>query len=135
MVNKIILVGRVGKDVAMRYTPSGVMQASFSMATTETWKDKAGTKQEKTEWHNIVAWQKLAEICGEYVTKGMLLYIEGKVTYRQWDGKDGAKHYITEIVAGMMKMLGGGQKKEEKPQESQQAGQPAAGQDDDQIPF
>lgn len=133
MVNRCILVGRVGKDAVMRYTPGGDAQASFSLATTETWKDKAGAKQEKTEWHNIVAWKKLAEICGQYVTKGMLLYIEGKITYRQWDGKDGAKHYMTEIVAGVMKMLGGGQKKEEKPQESQQSGQPS-GQDDD-IPF
>ena len=133
MVNKIILVGRVGKDPVMRYTPGGAAQANFSMATTETWKDKAGAKQERVEWHQIIAWQKLAEICGQYVTKGMLLYIEGKVTYRQWDGKDGTKHYITEIVAGTMKMLGGVQKKEEKPQDANPVGQPA-GQDDD-IPF
>jgi single-strand DNA-binding protein len=133
MVNKVILVGRVGKDAVMRYTPGGAAQANFSMATTETWKDKAGAKQEKTEWHQIVAWQKLAEICGEYVTKGMLLYIEGKISYRQWDGKDGTKHYITEIVAGVMKMLGGGQKKEDKPQETTQQG-PSV-QDDSDIPF
>jgi single-strand DNA-binding protein len=133
MVNKVILVGRVGKDAVMRYTPGGAAQANFSMATTETWKDKAGAKQEKVEWHQIVAWQKLAEICGEYVTKGMLLYIEGKISYRQWDGKDGTKHYITEIVAGVMKMLGGGQKKEDKPQETTQQG-PSV-QDDSDIPF
>ena len=133
MVNKVILVGRVGKDAVMRYTPGGAAQANFSMATTETWKDKAGAKQEKTEWHQIIAWQKLAEICGEYVTKGMLLYIEGKISYRQWDGKDGTKHYITEIVAGVMKMLGGGQKKEDKPQETTQQG-PSV-QDDSDIPF
>jgi len=133
MVNKIILVGRVGKDPVMRYTPGGAAQANFSMATTETWKDKAGAKQERVEWHQIVAWQKLAEICGEYVTKGMLLYIEGKISYRQWDGKDGTKHYITEIVAGVMKMLGGGQKKEDKPQETTQQG-PSV-QDDSDIPF
>jgi single-strand DNA-binding protein len=133
MVNKVILVGRVGKDAVMRYTPGGAAQANFSMATTETWKDKAGAKQERVEWHQIVAWQKLAEICGEYVTKGMLLYIEGKISYRQWDGKDGTKHYITEIVAGVMKMLGGGQKKEDKPQETTQQG-PSV-QDDSDIPF
>ncbi|MCZ7403705.1 MAG: single-stranded DNA-binding protein [Candidatus Methanoperedens sp.] len=116
MVNKIIIIGRVGKDASLRYTPSGVANASFSVATSESWKDKENKKQEKTEWHNVIAWRKLAEICGEYVTKGMLVYIEGKITYRSYEDKGGVKHDITEIVADTMKMLGGGKAKQEKEQ-------------------
>jgi single-strand DNA-binding protein len=138
MINKCILVGRVGKDAMVRYTQGGTPQASFSLCTTETWKNKEGAKQEKNEWHQIVAWGKLAEICGEYVTKGMLLYIEGKVTYRQWEGKEGEKHFITEIVTNVMKMLGGGNPKAIPPKENQEPKDQAPGptaQDDEDIPF
>ncbi len=113
MVNKVILLGRVGKEPEVRYTPSGSAVATFSIATTESWKDKGGKKTEKTEWHNIVAWRKLGEICGEYVKKGNLLYVEGKIQTREWEDKGGNKRNTTEIVIHEMKMLGGGKKQQE----------------------
>ena len=125
MVNKVVLVGRIGKAPELKYIQSGAAVANFSLATSETWKDKGGTKQERTEWHNIIAWNKLAEICGEYVTKGMTVFIEGKLQTRSWEDKNGGKRQTTEIVADTIKMLGGGKPKE--------TGAPAAeGQD---IPF
>lgn len=111
MVNKVILIGRVGKDPELRYSPNGTEVANFSVATTESWKNKDGEKQEKTEWHNIVAWKNLAKICAEYVSKGMLVYIEGKIATRSWEDKQGVKRYSTEIIADTMKMLGGGKGK------------------------
>ncbi|MBI5561340.1 MAG: single-stranded DNA-binding protein [Deltaproteobacteria bacterium] len=105
-VNKVILIGHLGKDPEIRYTPSGMAVANFSMATTENWKDKEGGKQEKTEWHRIVAFGKLAEICGEYLSKGKQVYVEGRIQTRAWDDKDGNKKYTTEIVANQMQMLG-----------------------------
>ena len=106
MINKVILVGNLGRDPEMRYTPNGMAVANFSIATTERWKDKAsGEKQEKTEWHRIVAWGRLGEVCGEYLSKGRQVYIEGKLQTRQWE-KDGVTRYTTEIVANEMKMLG-----------------------------
>jgi len=107
MLNKVMLIGYVGKDVELRYTPAGAPIANFSLATSERWKSKTGEKVEKTEWHKIVAFNKLAEICGEYLTKGKLVYIEGKVQTRSWEDKDGIKRYSTEIVANNMTMLGG----------------------------
>ncbi len=130
MVNKVILVGRVGKSPELQYTQGGAGVAKFSIATTETWKDKNGAKQEKTEWHNVVAWNKLGEICAEYVTKGMLVYIEGKLQTRSWDDRNGGKRYSTEIVADTMKMLGGG-----KPKESHQESSGAPPAEDQDIPF
>ena len=105
-VNKVILVGRLGKDPELRYTPSGTAVATFSMATTENFKDRDGNRQEKTEWHNIVAWRQLAEICGKFLHKGKQVYIEGKIQTRSYDDRDGNKRYITEIVADQMQMLG-----------------------------
>ncbi|MFZ3072764.1 MAG: single-stranded DNA-binding protein [Thermodesulfobacteriota bacterium] len=105
-VNKVILVGNLGKDPELRYAPSGMAIANFSIATTETWKDKSGAKQDKTEWHKIVAFNKLAEICGEYLNKGKQVYIEGRIQTRQWEDKDGNKRYTTEIVASTMQFLG-----------------------------
>jgi len=105
MVNKAILVGRLGKDPEVRYTPDGAMITSFSLATDEQWKDKNGEKVQKTEWHNIVTFGKLAEICGNYLAKGLLVYIEGRIRTRSWEGKDGVKRYTTEITATDMKML------------------------------
>ena len=105
-VNKAILVGRLGKDPEIRYTPSGTAIANFTMATSENYKDKDGQKQERTEWHRIVAFGKLAEICGEYLAKGKQVYIEGRIQTRSWDDKDGNKKYMTEIVANTMQMLG-----------------------------
>ena len=105
-VNKVILVGNLGKDPELRYTPSGTAVATFSLATTERYKDRDGNRQEKTEWHNIVAWRQLAEICGKFLHKGKQVYIEGKIQTRSYDDRDGNKRYITEIVADQMQMLG-----------------------------
>ena len=105
-VNKVLLIGRVGKDPDVRYMPSGEAIVNFSIATSESWKDKSGEKQEKTEWHNIVAFKKLAEIIVEYVKSGALLYIEGKLTTEKWQDKEGKDRYTTKIIANDMKMLG-----------------------------
>lgn len=106
-INKVILIGRLGKDPEVRYTPSGVAVANFSIATSEEWKDKdTGEKQERTEWHKIVAWRRLGEICGEYLHKGREVYIEGKLQTRPWEDRDGNKRYTTEVVANVMQMLG-----------------------------
>ncbi len=105
-VNKVILVGRLGGDPEMRYTANGAAVANFSMATSENWTNKEGEKQEKTEWHKIVAFRKLAEICGEYLNKGKQVYIEGKIQTRKWEDKDGNNRYTTEVVANQMQMLG-----------------------------
>lgn len=105
-VNKVILVGNLGRDPEVRYTKSGQAVASFSLATSESWKGKDGNKEEKTEWHRIVAWGKLGEICGEYLNKGKQVYIEGRLQTREWDDKDGNKRSTTEIVANNMTMLG-----------------------------
>ena len=105
-VNKVILVGRLGRDPEVRYTPSGSAVANFSIATSEEWKDKGtGEKQEKTEWHRIVAWKRLGEICGEYLSKGSQIYVEGKLQTREWEDRDGNKKYTTEIIAQSMQML------------------------------
>lgn len=105
-VNKVILVGNLGKDPELRYTPAGAAVATFSLATTERFKGKDGQMQEKTEWHNIVAWRQLAEICGKFLHKGKQVYIEGRIQTRSYDDRDGNKRYITEIVADQMQMLG-----------------------------
>jgi len=105
-VNKVILVGRLGKDPEIRSTPSGTSVAKFSIATDDRYTDKSGEKQERTEWHNITAWGKLAEICGQYLKKGKLVYIEGSIRTDSWDDKEtGQKRYRTEIVANAMQML------------------------------
>ena len=98
-VNKVILVGRVGKDPEVRYTSGGDSVAMFSLATSESWKDAGGEKKEKTEWHNIVAWKKLAELAKNYLPKGSLVYIEGKLQTRKWTDNDNNTRYTTEIVA------------------------------------
>ncbi|NOQ42487.1 MAG: single-stranded DNA-binding protein [Desulfuromusa sp.] len=105
-VNKVILVGNLGKDPELRYTPSGTAVVTFSLATTERYKDRDGNKQTKTEWHNIVAWMQLAEICGKYLHKGKQIYIEGKIQNRSYDDRDGNKRYISEVVVNEMQMLG-----------------------------
>ena len=105
MVNKVILVGRLGKDPEIRYTPDGAMVTNFTIATDESWKDKNGEKVQKTEWHRIVTFRKLAEICGKYLSKGKLVFIEGKIQTRSWEDKDGNRRSTTEIVANNMQML------------------------------
>ena len=109
-VNKVILVGRLGRDPEVRYTPSGTAVANFSIATSEQWTNKDGEKQERTEWHKIVAWKRLGEICGEYLHKGSQIYIEGRLQTRDWEDRDGNKRYTTEVIAQNMQMLGSADK-------------------------
>lgn len=105
-VNKVILIGRLGKDPETRYMPNGEAVTNAALATSENWKDKTGEKQEKTEWHNLVFYRRLAEIAGEYLKKGSQVYIEGKLQTRKWE-KDGVTRYTTEIIVNEMTMLGG----------------------------
>ncbi len=111
-VNKVILVGSLGRDPEVRFMPNGEAVANFSIATTDSWKDKSGAKQEKTEWHNIVMYRKLAEIAGEYLKKGRPVYIEGRLQTRKWQTKEGQDRYTTEIIADSMQMLGGNRDKD-----------------------
>jgi len=105
-INKAILIGNLGRDPEVRYTTDGTAVASFSIATSENWTDKAsGEKKERTEWHRIVAWRRLGEICGEYLSKGRQVYVEGKLQTRSWE-KDGVTRYTTEIVASVVQFLG-----------------------------
>jgi single-strand DNA-binding protein len=105
MVNKAMLIGRLGKDPEVRYTPDGTMVTNFNLATDEQWKDKSGEKVQKTEWHRIVTFGKLAEICGNYLVKGKLIFVEGRIQTRSWEDKDGVKRFTTEIIASNMQML------------------------------
>ncbi len=105
-VNKVILIGNLGQDPELRSTPSGTSVATFTLATNETWTDKDGARQERTEWHRIVAWAKLAEICAQYLQKGRQVYIEGRLTTRSWEDRQGNQRKTTEIVAQNMQMLG-----------------------------
>jgi len=105
-VNKVILIGNLGADPEVRFTPSGQAVANFRIATSESWTDKNGQKQERTEWHRIVVWGKLAELCGEYLAKGRQCYIEGRLQTREWTDKEGKKNYTTEVVANQVQFLG-----------------------------
>ncbi len=104
-VNKVILIGNLGKDPEIRTTPQGTTLARFSVATSTTWKDASGAKQERTEWHDIVAWEKLAQICGEYLHKGKMVYVEGSLQTRSWEDQAGQKRYKTEVKASNVVML------------------------------
>ncbi len=145
-VNKVILVGNLGRDPEVRYSPNGQAVANVTLATSESWKDKnTGEKQEKTEWHRIVFFGRLAEIVGEYLKKGAQIYVEGRLQTRKWQDKDGKDRYTTEIVANDMQMLGSrsgaGQPSDNLNQDQPPASQgtknaPAtAGDFDDDIPF
>jgi single-strand DNA-binding protein len=105
-LNKVLLIGNLGKDPEVRFTPDGSPVASFSIATGETWTDKSGIRQERTEWHNIVAWNKLADLAKRYLVKGRQVYIEGRIRTREWDDRDGNKRRTTEIIATNMVLLG-----------------------------
>ena len=109
-LNKVMLIGNLGKDPEVRYTPGGQPVANFNIATNEAWTDKQGQKQERTEWHRIVVWGKVAELCGEYLSKGRQVYIEGRLQTREWTNKEGAKQYTTEIVANQVLFLAGGER-------------------------
>lgn len=107
-VNKIILLGRLGQDPELKYTPSGAAVCNFSLATTEAWTDKAsGQKQERTEWHRVVVWGKLAELCNQYLAKGRQAFVEGRLQTRSWDDASGNKRYTTEIMASTIQFIGG----------------------------
>ena len=156
-VNKVILVGNLGRDPEMRFMPNGEAVCNFSIATTDSWKDKSGQKQERTEWHNIVIYRKLAEIAGEYLKKGRPVYIEGRLQTRKWQTKEGQDRYTTEIIADQMQMLGGREggggsssydasdedqsrpQQTSRPAQAAPANQPASGGDfdafEDDIPF
>ncbi len=106
-LNKVMLIGRLGQDPEFKMTPSGNGVCNFSVATSENWTDKSGEKQERTEWHRIVVWGKLAELCNQYLSKGRQAYIEGKLQTRSWEDKEGQKRYTTEIVANTVQFLSG----------------------------
>ena len=129
-VNKVILIGNLGSDPELRYTPSGVPVANFRIATNEVWVNQDGERGERTEWHRIVAWRKLAETCGEYLSKGKQVYIEGKIRTRSWEDRDGNKRYTTEIVADNIQMLGS----KDKPTVDSSPQDPGFSSEDD-IPF
>lgn len=118
-VNKVILLGRLGKDPELKYTPSGAPVCNFTMATSENWMDKSGQKQEKTEWHRIVVWGKLAEVSNQYLAKGRQVFIEGRLQTRSWDDKNGQKQYTTEINATTVQFIG------DRPQGTTQVNQSA----------
>ena len=142
-VNKVILVGNLGRDAELRYTPGGSPVATLNLATTEIWNDKAGQRQEKTEWHRIVLWGKTAESLNEYLTKGKQIYVEGRLQTRQWDDKDGNKRYTTEIRGDRIVLLGGGgggggsrqQSRATAAPSEDPMGEPVSELTDDDIPF
>lgn len=107
-LNKVMIIGRLGSNPELRYTPSGMAVANFSLATNEYWSDKSGERQERTEWHRVVVWGKQAETANQYLSKGRQAYIEGRLQTRQWEDKDGNKKYTTEVVASNIQFLGGG---------------------------
>ena len=142
-LNKVILIGRLGRDPECRYLPNGDAVCNFSIATSESWKDQSGQKKERTEWHNITLYRKLAEIAAQYLQKGSLVYLEGRIQSRKYTGKDGIERTTYEIVCSEMKMLGGKAEGVEgqqhtppPPQARQQADAPVPQDDiDDLIPF
>ncbi|MFC1565284.1 single-stranded DNA-binding protein [candidate division KSB1 bacterium] len=105
-VNKVILIGNLGQDPELKYMPNGDAVCNFTIATTDSWKNREGEQQDRTEWHRIVAFRRLAEICGEYLKKGKQVFVEGRIRTRSWDDKDGIKRYTTEVIADSMTMLG-----------------------------
>ena len=139
MVNRAILIGRLGRDPELRHTSSGTAVANFSVATDEFWNDPQGERQRRTEWHNVVVWSRLAEICNQYLTKGKLVFIEGRIQTREWDDRDGNKRRTTEIVASDMRMLGSREENQATGSAPAQTAKPEPKMDpgitDDDIPF
>ena len=147
MVNKVILIGNLGRDPEVRTTPNGQTVASFTLATSRKWKDKDGNRQEQTEWHNIVVWGRQAETAGQYLTKGKQLYVEGRLQTRSWEDRtSGEKRYKTEVVCDNFQMLGGrgdsggsrsggGDHGHTEPDDQHFQGGGGGGMDDDDIPF
>jgi single-strand DNA-binding protein len=141
MLNKVILIGRLGKDPEVRYMPNGEAVCNFSVATSESWKDQSGQRQERIEWHNITMYRRLAEIAGQYLKKGSQVYLEGKIQSRKYQGKDGIERTAYDIIVNEMKMLGGGnseqQAQAETPTPPRRQAAPAAPVEyiDDDVPF
>lgn len=134
MLNQVSLIGRVGKDPEIKQFDNGNKVANFTLATSEKYKDKDGNKQEKTEWHSIAIWGKLADVVESYVKKGSLLYLSGKISYRGYES-DGQKKYFTEIIASQMTMLGGNANANKEANDSQPANPVASDNGDDDLPF
>ena len=147
-VNKVILIGNLGADPEVRYTPDGAPVANFNLATSESWNDRtSGEKQERTEWHRLVLWRKLAEIAGQYLKKGSKIYVEGKLQTRSWEDQSGQKRYTTEIVVNELQMLdsrgegggggggGGGGTRDPGAAAQPEYGPPPGGGEDDDLPF
>ena len=140
-VNKVILVGNLGKDPEVRFTNSGSAVARLSLATSEVWNDRDGNRQERTEWHNVVVWGKQGEHCGQYLAKGRQVYVESSIRTRSYDDKSGTKRYVTEVVAQRVQFLGGGggtrlaQQAESAPVDEAQSGGGQPPIDDDDVPF
>ncbi len=138
-VNKVILIGNLGRDPELRYTKDGRGVANFTLATNERWRDKDGNNQERTEWHRVVVWGKDAENCAQYLQKGRSVYVEGRLQTREWEDRDGNKRQTTEVVAQAVRFLGGrgeggGQRPASPPPNLGESGPPPAGNGDD-IPF
>ena len=136
-VNKVILIGRLGQDPEVKTISSGQQVATINIATSESWTGKDGQRQEKTEWHRVVAWGKLADLCGKYLSKGRQVYIEGRLQTRQWEDQTGNKRYTTEIVANTVQFLGQGGARPAEPQTeaAQDFGPEPSFEQDDEIPF
>jgi single-strand DNA-binding protein len=135
-VNKVILIGNLGRDPELRYTPGGSPVTKFTLATTMRWKDKEGQQQERTDWHNIVAFGRQAEVCNEYLKKGSQVYVEGRIQTRSYDDKNGNKRYITEIIAQLVRMLGRkGEPEAEAPEETAEPLVEETKTEDEDLPF
>ena len=137
-LNKAMLIGNLGRDAEMRYTADGTAVATLNLATTETWKDKEGQKQKKTEWHRIIVWGKTAEALKDYLVKGKQILVEGKIQTRKWDDKDGVTRYSTEIKSDRITLLGGGGQRDESDQRRGNDGDESGKQEPlakDEIPF
>ena len=136
-LNKVMLIGNLGKDPEVRFTPGGQAVAKFPLATSEVWNDAEGQRKERTEWHNIVAWAKLAETCGQYLAKGRQVFVEGSIRTRQYDDKEGNRRYMTEVIAQRVQFLGSraaeGGRAAAAPEEPPAGGASSA--EDDDIPF
>ncbi|OGO21757.1 MAG: single-stranded DNA-binding protein [Chloroflexi bacterium RBG_16_51_9] len=136
-VNKIIIIGNLGKDPEMRFTPNGNPVTSFSVATSQRYTTSAGEQREETEWFTVVAWNKLAEQCNQYLSKGQLVYVEGRLHSRTWDGQDGQKHFVNEIVAATVRFLSSKQGSAPLPGGKAAGGEDGSGEElgPDDIPF
>jgi single-strand DNA-binding protein len=134
-VNKVILIGNLGRDPEVRYTPSGTAVANFSIATTENWTNKEGEQQSRTEWHRIEAWGRLGEICGEYLSKGRQVYIEGSLQTDEWEDQEGNKRQTTKIKAWKMQMLGSRGAAGPRQEENDTVEEPVTKPSEDDIPF